>query len=227
MSLMEFAYNNSYHQLLGMCPFEALYGRKCQSPIRWHEAGERKFLGPNEVDAVSREIKTIKNRLQVSINRQKKYTQNRQWPLEFEVGDQEFLKVSPIRGVMRFGKKGKLSPRYVGPFEVIERIGKVAYQLALLPALSRLHDVFHVSMLKKYLHDPFHVLSYESLDVDPKLTYKEKPVKILDQKDKVLRNKVIPLVKVLWRNQAPHGRQKQICEKSIRSYLKFRGKKLS
>ena len=108
---------------------------------------------------------------------------------------------------MRFGKKGKLSPRYVGPFEVIERIGEVAYRLALPPALSRLHDVFHVSMLKKYLHDSSHVLSYESLDVDPKLTYEERPVKILDRKDKVLRNKVVPLVKVvllakvLWRNQ--------------------------
>ena len=103
---------------------------------------------------------------------------------------------------MRFGKKGKLSPRYVGLFEVIERIGEVAYRLALLPVLSRLDDVFHVSMLKKYLHDPCHVLSYESLDVDPKLTYEERPVKILDRKDKVLYNKFVPLVKVLRRNQA-------------------------
>ena len=98
----------------------------------------------------------------------------------FEVSDQAFLKVSPIRGVMRFGKKRKLSPRYVGPFEVIECIGEVAYGLALPLALSRLHDVFHVSVLKKYLHDPSYVLSYESLDVDPKLTYEEKLVKILD-----------------------------------------------
>ena len=103
---------------------------------------------------------------------------------------------------MRFGKKGKLSPRYVGPFEVIERIGKVAYRLAFLPTLLRLHDVFHVSMLKKYLHDPSHVLSYKSLDIDPKLTYEERPVRILDRKDKVLRNKVVSLVKVLWCNNA-------------------------
>ena len=103
-------------------------------------------------------------------------------------------------GMMRFGKKGKLSPQYVGPFEVIERIGEVASQLALWLALSRFHDVFHVLMLKKYLHDPSHILSYESLDVDPKLTYKEKPIEILDRKDKVLRNKTMPLVKVLWRN---------------------------
>ena len=101
---------------------------------------------------------------------------------------------------MRFNKKGKLSPWHVGSFEVIERIGKVAYRLALPPTLSKLHDVFHVSMFKKYLHESSHVLSYESLDVDPKLMYEEKSVRILDQKDKMLRNKTLPWVKVLWRN---------------------------
>ena len=195
--LMEFAYNNSYHQSLGMSPFEALYERKCRSPIHWHEAGEIRFLGLEEVDAVSKEIEVIKRRLQAFVDRQKKYTQKRRRPLEFEVGDQVFLKVSPMRGVMRFGKKGKLSPRYVGPFEIIEHIGEVAYRLALLPTLSRLHNVFHVSMLKKYLYDQSHVLSYESLDADPKLTYQEKLVEIIDRKDKVLRNKILPLVKVL------------------------------
>ena len=159
-------------------------------------------MGPKEVDTVSREIETIKRRLQASVDRQKKYTQNRRRPLEFKVDDKVFLKVSPMRGIMRFGKKGKLSPRYVGPFEVIKRIGEVAYRLAIPLALSKMHDVFHVSMRKKYLHDPSHVLNYESLDVDPKLAYKERPVEILDRKDKVLHNKVVPQVKVLWRNQA-------------------------
>ena len=101
---------------------------------------------------------------------------------------------------MRFGTKGKLSPRYVRSFEIIERIGEMVYLLALPPTLPRLHYVFYVSMLNKYLHNPSHVLSYESLDLDPKLTYEERPVKILDRKDKVLRNKIVPLVKVLWRN---------------------------
>ena len=101
---------------------------------------------------------------------------------------------------MRFSKKGKLSPRYVGPFEIIERIGEVAYQLVLPPVLSRLYDVFHMSMLKKYVHDPSYVLSYKSLDVDPKMTYEERLVEILHRKDKVLCNKIVSLVKVLWHN---------------------------
>ena len=104
------------------------------------------------------------------MDQQRKYIQNRRRHLEFEVSDQIFLKMSPMKRVMKFGKKGKLSPRCVGSFEVIEHIGEVAYRLALSPALARLHDVFRVSILKKYLQDPTHVLSYESLDVDPKLT---------------------------------------------------------
>ena len=103
---------------------------------------------------------------------------------------------------MRFGKKGKLSPRYIRPFEILERIGKSAYKLALPPKLSGVHDVFHVSMLRKYLWDPSHVLSYETIDIDPELSYQEQPVKILDRKEKELRNKTIPLVKVLWKNHA-------------------------
>ena len=120
----------------------------------------------------------------------------------FEVGDNVLLKVAPLRGAMRFGKKGKLSPRFVGPFEIIERIGEVAYRLALPPALSKVHDVFHVSLLRKYMRDPSHVISYEQLSVDPQLVYEEKPVMILDRKEKVLRNKTVPLVKVQWCN---HG----------------------
>ena len=120
--------------------------------------------------------------------------------MEFQVGDTVFLKVAPMERVMRFGKKGKLSPRYNRPFEILERIGKVAYRLALPPNLSSVHNVFHVSMLKKYVQDTSHILEQEPIEVHGDLTYKEKPVQILDRKEKALRNKVIPLVKVLWRN---------------------------
>ncbi|KAL5561714.1 hypothetical protein UlMin_031461 [Ulmus minor] len=105
-----------------------------------------------------------------------------------------------MKGVMRFGKKGKLSPWYIGPFEILERIGKVAYRLALPPELSSVHNIFHVSMLRKYISDPSHVLEYEPIEVHEDLSYEEQPVQILDRKDKILRSKVISLVKVLWRN---------------------------
>ncbi|XP_062110436.1 uncharacterized protein LOC133822196 [Humulus lupulus] len=106
-----------------------------------------------------------------------------------------------MKGVMRFGQKGKLNPRFIGPFEILDRIGKVAYKLALPPDFSDVHDVFHVSMLKKYIPDSSHVLQHEVIQVDKDLTYEEKHVQILDRKNKVLRNKEIPLVKVLWRSQ--------------------------
>ena len=111
-----------------------------------------------------------------------------------------FLKVAPMKGVMRFRKKGKLSPRFVCSFEILKRIGKVAYELALPPTLARVHNVFHVSMLRKYILDPSHVLNYELLKIKDNLTYKEVPIQIIDWKDQVLRTKTISLVKVLWKN---------------------------
>ncbi|KAL5543351.1 hypothetical protein UlMin_007135 [Ulmus minor] len=133
-------------------------------------------------------------------DRQKSYADKRRRLLEFHVGDSVFLKIAPMKGVMRFGKRGKLSPRYIGPFEILERVGKVAYRLALPPDLSSVHNVFHVSMLKKYVPDPTHVLEHEPIEVHEDLTYEEQPVQVLDRKEKKLRNKAIPLVKVLWRN---------------------------
>ena len=135
-----------------------------------------------------------------SQSRLKIYADAKRRDVEFEVGDYVFLRVSPMRGVKRFGTKGKLSPRFIGPFQILDRVGAVAYQIALPPALSGVHNVFHVSMLRKYVSDPTHVLSYEHLQLDQDLSYEEKPVQILDRKDKVLRNRTVPLVKVLWRN---------------------------
>ena len=135
-----------------------------------------------------------------SQSRQKSYADPKRRNVEFQVGDYVFLRVSPWKGVRRFRKKGKLSPRFVGPFEILERIGQVAYRLALPPALSAVHNVFHVSALRRYVSDERHVLSYEDLEVEPDLSFEEQPVQILDRKDKVLKNKTIPLDKVLWRN---------------------------
>ena len=122
----------------------------------------------------------------------------RRRPLEFEVGDHVFLKVMPKRGVVRFGKRGKLSSRFIGPFEILERIGTVAYWLAIPPSMSGVHEVFHVSMLRKYTPDPAHVVDWGQIEVDTDRTFEEGPVCILDSRDQVLRRKTVRLVKVLW-----------------------------
>ena len=131
-------------------------------------------------------------------SRQKSYADRRRKPLEFQVGDYVFLKVKPFSGIVRFGKKGKLAPRYIGPFLILERIGAVSYRLELPSELKRVHDVFHVSMLRKYVPDDSHVLPLERVEVNENATYKTQPIQILDRKVQVLRTKSIPLVKVLW-----------------------------
>ncbi|KAL0560151.1 hypothetical protein IC582_000545 [Cucumis melo] len=200
LHLMEFAYNNSYQATIGMAPFEALYGKCCRSPVCWGEVGEQRLMGPELVQSTNEAIQKIRSRMHTAQSRQKSYADVRRKDLEFEVGDKVFLKVAPMRGVVRFERRGKLSPRFVGPFEILERIGPVAYRLALPPSLSTVHDVFHVSMLRKYVPDPSHVVDYEPLEIDENLSYAEQPVEVLAREVKTLRNKEIPLVKVLWRN---------------------------
>ena len=120
--------------------------------------------------------------------------------MNFGVGEPVLLKVSPWKGLVRFGKKGKLSPRYIGPFEILRKVGNVAYELALPPHMEQIHNVFHMSMLKRYTPDTRHVIEYEPIELQPDLSYVEQPVQILDRKEKVLRNKTVSLVRVLWRN---------------------------
>ncbi|GKE45167.1 putative reverse transcriptase domain-containing protein [Tanacetum coccineum] len=149
--LAEFSYNNSYHTSIRCSSFEALYGRKCRSPVLWAEIGEGGLIRPELVQEITDKVVVIKERLQAARDRQKSYADNMHKPLEFEIRDRVMLKVLPWKGVVRFGKKGKLAPRYVGPFEILERIGHVAYQLRLPEELSGVHDTFHVSNLKKCL----------------------------------------------------------------------------
>ena len=142
----------------------------------------------------------IRERLKVANDRQKSYADMKRKDIRYEIGEKVFLKVSPWKKVMRFGKKGKLSPRFIEPYEVIEKVGPVAYRLALPPELEKIHSVFHVSMLRRYRSNPPHVVSSETIELRPDLTYEEEPVEILAREVKELRNKKIPLVKVLWRN---------------------------
>ncbi|KAA0033196.1 ty3-gypsy retrotransposon protein [Cucumis melo var. makuwa] len=197
---LQTAMGTSYLATIGMAPFEALYGKCCRSPVCWGEVGEQRLMGPELVQSTNKAIQKIRSRMHTAQSRQNSYADVRRKDLEFEVGDKVFLKVAPMRGVLRFERRGKLSPRFVGPFEILERIGPVAYHLALPPSLSTVHDVFHVSMLRKYVPDPSHVVDYEPLEIDENLSYTEQPVEVLAREVKTLRNKEIPLVKVLWRN---------------------------
>ena len=183
-----------------MAPYEALYGRKCRSPVHWDEVGEQKLVGSEILQQTQDIVAKIRERIKTAQDRQKSYAENRHKMLEFAIGDKVFLKIAPLKGIMRFGKKGKLSPRFIGPFEVLERVSNLAYRLALPPNLSSVHNVFHVSMLRKYVFDPSHVLSYDPLEIREDLTYEEQPERILQREEKVLRRKIIAFVKILWKN---------------------------
>lgn len=209
MPLAEFAYNNSYQASIQMAPYEALYGRRCRTPTCWTELGERQVLGPELVADTESKVKLIRDRLKEASDRQKSYADLKRKEIEFAVWDMVFLKVSPWKKILRFGKKGKLSPRFIRPYRVLRRLGPVAYQLELPPELNRIHNVFHVSMLRRYQSDPSHVVPVEEIEVRIDLTFEEELIQILDRDVKVLRRKSVPLVKVLWHN---HGREEATWE---------------
>jgi hypothetical protein len=203
LHLVEFSYNNSYQASINMAPFELLYGRKCRSPVCWDDVGERRLLGPELVMRTTAAVTQVRKHLQAAQDRQRKWADLHRRFLEFQIGDHVFLKVSPWKGVIRFGRGGKLSPRFIGPFEILERVGKVAYRLALPPALSGVHDVFHVSQLRRYVRDDRHVIDFSELSVRPDMSFEAQPVTILDRREKVLKNKTIKLVRVGWNPQSP------------------------
>ncbi|KAC9449874.1 hypothetical protein E3N88_45822 [Mikania micrantha] len=201
LPLAEFSYNNSYHSSIKAAPFEALYGRKCRSPLCWAEVGEKQLTGTEIIQETTDKVFRIKDRLKAAMDRQKSYADNRRKPLEFQVGDRVMLKVSPWKGVVRFGNQGKLSPRYIGPFEILDRIGPVAYRLKLPSQLSGVHDVFHVSNLKKCLSDETTVVPIEDIHVDERLHFVEEPIEISDWEVHKLRRSQIKLVKVKWNSR--------------------------
>ena len=158
------------------------------------------MIGPDLIQETEEKVKMIRERLKVATDRQKSYAGMKRKDIRYEIDKKVFLKVSPWKKVIRFGKKGKLSPEFIGPYEVIEKVGPVVYRLALPPNLEKIHNVFHVSMLRRYRSDPSHVVSSETIELRLDLTYEEEPVEISAWEVKELRNKKIPLVKVLWRN---------------------------
>ncbi|GKV15510.1 hypothetical protein SLEP1_g26297 [Rubroshorea leprosula] len=177
LSMAEFAYNNSYQSRIRMAPFEALYGRRCRSPVCWTEVGERSILGPELVQQSSEIVQLIKERLHAAQSRQRSYADRRRRDLEF-------------------GIRGKLSPRYIGPYPILERIGEVAYKLELPGNLAGVHDVFHVSLLRKYVPDPNHIINPEPIQLREDLTYDEHSIRISDFKERIMRRRTIRFVKV-------------------------------
>nr|GFA47088.1 putative reverse transcriptase domain-containing protein [Tanacetum cinerariifolium]GFA55227.1 putative reverse transcriptase domain-containing protein [Tanacetum cinerariifolium] len=178
LPLVEFSYNNSYHATIKATPFEALYGRK-----------------------TTEKIVQIKQRIQAARDRQKSYAELKRKPMEFQVRDKVMLKVSPWKGVVRFGKQGKLNPKYVGPFKVLERVGDVAYKLNLPEELSRVHNTFHVYNLKKCHADEPLAVPLDGPHFDDKLHFVEKPMEIVDCEVKLLKQSRISLVKVRWNSK--------------------------
>ena len=163
--------------------------------------GKSSITGPDLIRDTLEKVSLIRKHLLRAQSQQNFYADKLRRPLEFEVGDHVFLKVIPKRGVIRFGKRRKLSPRFIGPFKILKRVGTVAYQLALPPNLSGVHEVFHVSMLQKYTLDPTHVVDWGEIDVDIDGTFEKVPMHIMDSQDQVLRCKTVRLVKVSWQHR--------------------------
>jgi hypothetical protein len=198
LSLAEFSYNNSYQTSIKMAPFEALYGRRCRTPLSWSQTGERKIFGPDLVMEAEDKVRLIENNLKAAQSRQKSYADIRRRPLQFQVGDFVYLRVSPVRGVQRFGVKGKLAPRYIGPFEILEICGPVAYRLQLPPQLAAIHNIFHISQLRKCVKIPTKIIDSQTIEIEPDLTYAEYPIRILDTKERSTRRETVRMYKIQW-----------------------------
>jgi hypothetical protein len=181
-----------------MPPFKVLYVCRCRTPMFWSETREQKAFGPDILQEAEKQVRMVRENLRVVQSRQKSYADHRRREQIFEVGDFVYLKVPPMRGLRHFKIRGKLTPRFIGPFKILEKRGEVAYQLELPPQLSDMHDVFYVSQLKKYLRVPEEQIPMGDLDAKEDLSYQEYPVKILETSERVTQNKRIKMFKVQW-----------------------------
>jgi hypothetical protein len=185
-----------------MAPFEVLYGHRCRTPLKWIEIGEKVIFGPDLVEEAEATVRRIQDNLKAAKSHQETYANKRCRPLEFNVGDHVYLRVLPMKGMKRFGVKGKLAPRYIRPFPILEKCASVAYKLDLPPSLAGVHDIFHVLQLEKCLKALVDVMLLEVTLLEADLLYLEHPIKVLDQKDRVTRHETIKFFKIQWSNHS-------------------------
>ena len=197
LPLIEFTYNNSFHASIGMAPYEALYGRKCRTSLCWYQDGEVVLVGPELLKQTIKKVRLVRNKMQASQSRQKAYADRRRRPLEFEAGDHLFLRVTRTTGVGKALRSRKLSPKFLGLYQISRRIGPVAYEIALPPQLANLHPVFHVSQLRKYVFNPSHVLEVEDVQIREDLTVEVPPVELEKSRVEEHRGKTVNIVKVI------------------------------
>jgi hypothetical protein len=203
-----------------MAPFEALYGRKYRTPLNWSESGDSKIFVVHTLHAAEEKVHIIRDHLKAVQSRQKSYADTKRREVTFQVGDFVYLRVTPLKGMKHFHVKGKLAPRYIGPFKITSLRGEVSYRLELPVELSGFHDVFHVSLLRKCLQVPLEKPTYSgidfwTIDLNQDLTYRERPLRIMDTSVRVTRKRDIKFFKVQWSN---HSEEKATWERE--DYLK-------
>eukprot|EP00253_Pinus_taeda_P014855 PITA_14855 len=202
LHLVEFAYNNGYHASLQMSPFEVLYGRKCRRPSSWGGPEDKLVLGLEMLKEMEQMVNKVRANLKVAQDRQKSYADRKRNLKEFQVGEHVYVRIQAKKSTLQWSGCTKLAPRYCGPFQILARIGPVGNQLAL-PSHIRVHNVFHVSVLKKYIYDPKHIISWQDIHVEPEGEFLVEPVSILDQRRVVLQKRAITQVKVQWQHFGP------------------------
>jgi len=202
LHLVEFAYNNGHHASLKMSPFEALYGIKCNTPISWDNPADRVIVGPELIKNMEEQMVRINKNLKEAQDRQKSYADRGRIDRQFKVGEHAYLKVKPRKSSLNLGNCSKLAAIYCGPFEILARIGPVAYEL-YLPACIKVHNVFHVSLFKNYVPYANNLIDWNLIQVEPEGYMPVQPVSILDRKVRWLRNREVRQVKVQWTHYSP------------------------
>jgi len=198
LPLIEFTYNNGFHASINMEPYEALYGRKCRTPLCWYQDGDVVLVGPELLEQTIEKVRMARDRMQASQSRQKAYADRKRRPLELTARDHVFLRVTRTTSVGRALHSRKLSPKFLGPYQISRRIGLMAYEIALPPQLANLYPVFYVSQLRKYVFDPSHELEVEDVQIRADLFMEVPQVVLEDSQVEERRGKPVSLVKVIW-----------------------------